>query len=342
MKKWGFYLLNKANPLISPFVGGFQLDIKTSQALTYKSLFRGQLFHLLAVWLFFSPLSCKSRPSSLDKEPVIKIGKRVWGFGELRQKLHFAGLLNSLTPAEAKKELLKEMALRSLVENWAEKNKIRWPRPPLTQEEKAIFGRSRALMQAFRDHKSYKSLYQLFLKDIALSLPEASLNQQKKFYSQNKSLFFELDACFFKQIVVEKKKQALSLRRRIEEGASFDRLSRSYSQQKSALNRAKKGDLEVFDRVCFGPSAPSYRPSPEKKFLSPVVKSPYGYHVFLIEGIKPGRQKSFAEAQELILSLLRESALSQEIRSQLRRQIKATPVWTNQKLWSKVHSLKRL
>lgn len=286
------------------------------------------------VFLSFSPVSCVNNPPSLNKEPVIKIGQRVWEFGELQQKLHIAGQLNP--PDEAKKELLREIMLQSLVENWAKKNKVRIPRPPLSREEKAVFGHPRTLLQAFRDHKSYKALYKLFLEDTARRLLEAPLKAQKKFYRQNKALFFEPAHCFLKQIVMEKKKQALTLRQRMEENKDFDLLSRLYFQQQPVPHRVKKGDLEVFDRVCFSPSALSYKPSPAKKFLSPVTKSPYGYHIFLIEGIKQGRQKTFPEVQEQIVALLKESAVRQEIQNQLQEQIKATPVWTNSKLWSQL------
>ena len=289
------------------------------------------------VFLLVLPFSCVvNRPPS-DKEPVIKLGQRVWTAGEIKLRLRLNAL--SFAPLEeAKTAFLQEMWFRSLVETWAEKNKVQAPALVLSKEEKALFGHDQALLQAFRDHKSYMSLYSLFLKETARQLAEPPLREQKKFYHKNKSLFFEPPHCFLKQIVVKKKKQALVLRRRIEEGEDFDFLSRVYSRQKPVTGRVKKGDLEVFDRVCFGSKPTAQKLSFKGKVLSRVVKSPYGYHIFLIEGIGGGRQKSFPEARGHITALLRESALRRELKAWLQKEKETGSIWLNQKLWNKLVS----
>ena len=277
-------------------------------------------FKLVFCAVFFL-LSCER---SKDKAIVIKVGQRVWSFREIQN--YFQIRLNSSfsekqKPEDFKKALLNEIALRSLVENWAREKQIQNKKVFLTEEEKSLFSKQKALLRALKDHKSYLSLYNFLLEDLAKKGSAPSLKQQKNFYSQNKNLFIQPPACHLKQILVKKKRLAYSLKKRLKQGESFEALSQIHSLKKSP-GWVQKGDLEIFDRACFK----------QTSALSQVLKSPYGYHIFLVGDKKPGKQKSFKQAQKQILRIFREKIAKKQFQAWLKKQISKNPVWTNEKL----------
>jgi len=145
----------------------------------------------LGLLSFFLLLSCTKK--NQDNTVVIKVGKKIWTFKEVQNYFQFrltvSAFLEEQSPDQLKKELLNEIFLRSLVENWAQRNKIQSEKILLTEAEKKTLPKNNILKTTLKDYKNYLSLYNLLLKDFLKKNPDPSLKKQKTFYNKNKILF---------------------------------------------------------------------------------------------------------------------------------------------------------
>ncbi len=277
----------------------------------FKSLF----------FLFFIFSSCTKNQ---DKLVAIQVGDSIWSLQDIQD--YFQSRLNSENVKsqdlkKLKKKFLNEIFLILLIENWAKKNQRQGKAVTLSKEDKKAFLKHNTKLKALKDHKKYVSLHNLLLEHLYEKIPDPPLKRQKNFYNKNKPLFIEPAFCYLKQIFVEKERLAQSLQKRLNQGESFDDLSNLYSLN-SHPGWVKQGELEVFDEACFK----------HKKPLTPVLKSPYGYHIFLREGQKPPKKKSFKQAQSQIIKTLKISDIKKHFQIWLKEEAIKTPVWTSEKL----------
>ena len=281
--------------------------------------FYGFLFCLLL-------LSCTRIP---NQTVVLKFGEISWTLQEV--ELYFQLRLKQFSsdgqkPENLKKRLINEIAFLSLVENWARQNHIQGKKAVLTERERKLFSKNMSLMKALKDHKNHLSLYGVLLKDFSQKTASPSLRDQKTFYNKNKTRFVDPASCQLRQILVKKEKLAWILHKRLKQGESFDQLSQLHSLQKNP-GWVKRGSLSVFDQACFE----------RDDSLSPVLKSPYGYHIFLVEKRKAARKKGFSSVQKQIIRELKKTKLKEQFQNWLKQEISKNPLWTNKKLLGKIH-----
>lgn len=282
-----------------------------------------QLFFISCVFLF----SCTKTG---NKAVVIKAGERIWTVKEVKNYFHFRVnkdfLEGQKKPEQLKKELLSELLLISIVENWAKKNQIQIKKSFLTEEEKKIFSKYSSRGKALKEHKNYLSLYNFLLQELSKKIDTPPLSQQKNFYNKNKQKFIEPASCHLKQVLVKQEKFAQSLLKRLKQGESFDTLNQAHSLKKNP-GWVNRGDLEVFDRACQNPT----------RSLSPILKSPYGYHIFFVGGKKPSQKKSFKSVQKQIIQILKEKGLKEQFKNWLKEEMPKSHIFINKKLLDKIH-----
>ena len=226
-------------------------------------------------------------------------------------------------PNQTKEKILEEILFRSLLELWAKENNIPSPKILLNEEEKKLFPKDK--LKALKDYKNFKHLHQSLLKHLKDKAPEPDLKEQKEFYGKNKSFFREASKCQLKQILVDNKKLAQTLYKRLSKGESFNLLNKSYSLQDNP-EWVEKGQLALFDKACFE----------QKEKISPVLKSPYGYHIFKREAVKSSRQKSFSESQQRVISLLKEKELALDFQNWLKEETSKKSLFKDKKLLDKI------
>jgi peptidyl-prolyl cis-trans isomerase C len=147
----------------------------------------------------------------------------------------------------------------------------------------------------------------LFLK-LREKIATPSDEELKSYYDENIQEFKEKPRVRLKQILVEKEEDAVKIHKAVTGGE----VSAEFTNSKSDITWIEQGTLEVFDRAF----------SMKTGQWSPVLKSVYGFHIYRVEELKPGRQLPFSEAKDNIRQLLmadREQAaysawLEQEIR----------------------------
>ena len=258
---------------------------------------------------FFTCFLLFSCSKTQNKKVVIKVGSHVWNFQEVQtyMELRLKGFQEK--QSNIKEEILKEILFYSLLKSWAEKNNISYNKPLLTKEERLSFSKNKKKQKAFKVFKTYIGLKQALLKELEKSLPPPPLKQQKDFYKKHKAQFKSPPQCQLQQILVKSQSLAQALYEKIKTGVSFSSLRQKYSL-KQGPGWVKKAQWPLFDQACFQ----------EKNSLSPVLKSSYGWHIFLRTGKKASKQKTFLESQKEIIKILKKKELPAQLEKWLKKE----------------------
>ena len=123
----------------------------------------------------------------------------------------------------------------------------------------------------------------------------------KAYFDSHEIEFAQPPMVKFSQIVTHSEDEAKALRERLLKGEHLDELARQYSTAPEAEDGGEVGWIsqdaldESIDRVIFS------LPVGE---ISPVVKTPYGYHIFQVDAKRPEGPKSLQEARDEIETML--------------------------------------
>lgn len=153
-------------------------------------------------------------------------------------------------------------------------------------------------------------------------VPESSL---RAYFDEHKAEYVQPERVVVRQIVVEERAKAEELRSRLEQGADFAALARASSLAPEApaggeLPPYARGELpEAFDRAF----------ELEPGGLSPVIESPYGFHVFLLERKLPAAEPVFEEVRAKLEAELGQRHLEELRREWLRSLRKNAEIQTN-------------
>jgi parvulin-like peptidyl-prolyl isomerase len=146
---------------------------------------------------------------------------------------------------------------------------------------------------------------QLLVRKIITKMVEGvspiSPDEIEAYYDSHEMEFTQPSMVKFSQIVTHSEDEAKALRERLSKGEQFDELARQYSTAPEAEDGGEVGWIsqdildESIDKVIFS------LPVGE---ISPVVKTPYGYHVFRVDAKRPEGHKSLQEARDEIETML--------------------------------------
>jgi peptidyl-prolyl cis-trans isomerase C len=148
------------------------------------------------------------------------------------------------------------------------------------------------LAQALVDHRT-----------AAVQVDEAAL---RRYYDDHAAAFEVPGRVRARHIVVHTPEEAASLLGRVRRNADFAALARASNVD---TTRETGGDLgwvsrgvmvEAFDRALF-----SLKPGQ----ISPVVQTPYGFHIVKVEEVEPGTRKPFASVAAEVRQKILEAAL---------------------------------
>jgi peptidyl-prolyl cis-trans isomerase C len=156
-------------------------------------------------------------------------------------------------------------------------------------------------------------------------VPDSAL---KAYYDQHKAEYATPARVQIRQIVVAERPKAEALRTQLEGGADFAQLAQANSIGPEAKGGGElppfaKGELpEAFDRAF----------DTEPGQISPVIESPYGFHLFLVEARLPPHDTSFDEVREKIALDLNNRALDDLRRDWVRELRKKADIRVNDRV----------
>lgn len=172
-------------------------------------------------------------------------------------------------------------------------------------------------------------------EDFADKVSEVSKKELENYYQENLSYFSIGEERRASHILIqiadpanpeddEKAKGKIEeIEEELKEGADFATLAKEYSEDSASAE--KGGDLEFFTYYEMVPSFSEAAFSLEEVGdVSEIVKTPFGYHLIKLAGIKAGYVKPFQEVEERLEQMWKDEkseALAQEEASNIRKEI---------------------
>jgi len=143
----------------------------------------------------------------------------------------------------------------------------------------------------------------LVKKILSLNIDQKILiseNEIRDYYEKHKKDFVMPGQVKARHIVTAQEEEAKKVRQALLQGESFEALAREKSvspdrEQGGDLGLFKKGEMPKEFDIVF---------SLKESAISPIVKTPYGFHLFQVEKKFPSRKLSFEEVQLQIQDLL--------------------------------------
>ena len=164
-----------------------------------------------------------------------------------------------------------------------------------------------ALIRGYVDLEQWKNRLreQLLVKKIIEKVTEGvtqpNYQDIKQYFEANQDEFKSPKMIQFRQIVTRTREEAKKILNRLHNGELMSELAKKYSTAPEAENGGKVGWVaedhlsESMGEVLFS--------MPQGK-ISPVVETPYGYHIFEVISVRPAGAKELPDAIEEIQSKL--------------------------------------
>lgn len=172
-------------------------------------------------------------------------------------------------------------------------------------------------------------------EDFADKVSEVSKEELENYYQENLSYFSIAEERRASHILIQiadsanpeddkkAKEEIEEIEEELKEGADFATLAKEYSEDSASAE--KGGDLEFFTYYEMVPSFSEAAFSLEEVGdVSEIVKTPFGYHLIKLAGIKAGYVKPFQEVEERLEQMWKDEkseALAQEEASNIRKEI---------------------
>jgi len=282
-------------------------------------------------------VSCRSQSSSQKtQQPVVKVNSRVLTLkdfsNQVGRKLKDLDALSAKsveTVRFVKEEIIRSFITRSLILDYAASKNLTVSSVELDQEVKAVratypddvtFRRTLAeesisfseWQEQLRARLIEKKVFSLISENIRPPTQE-QLNQ---YYLQNKDSFKTKERIYIRQILVEEQGKAEHLKSELRK-QKFETLAQKYSIAPEAKSGGVvgwigKGEVDFFDPLfSYKIGAPG-----------PVFKSPFGYHIVVVERRSPPSTQSFEEVKPRIMrqiySLKEQALFTEWLDAQLR------------------------
>lgn len=245
---------------------------------------------------------------------------------------------DSSTLTRVKEEVIKNFIIESITEEWANKNNVSVSKDELDKEVTSIRANypddltfRRALAAENLPFQEWQRNFQKTLlqrkvsKKMVDDLPHPSEADLKKYYDENKSDFEVPERIRLTQIVVSQENDAKHLYDEVKKTGKIAELAKKYSiapeaSQGGDTGWIEKGTLPVFDRA-FSMSIGT---------LAPIMKSPYGFHIYKVVAKQPGGHLSFDQAHDMILRRLLASREQSIFTAWLESQLKVAKIKRNE------------
>jgi parvulin-like peptidyl-prolyl isomerase len=254
-----------------------------------------------------------------ENKPIIVVGSRAITVHELKKDMAFISAEMNLSAEQgdrSRSQLLEQLIDHYLILEYAEDKGISISEKEL---ESALQDIKReytgdsfqgALLREDVDFGEWKArlreqlLINKTMKQLTDSIVPPSHQDIKRYFQNNQDGFRSPRIVRFRQIVTRTKEEAENLLKRLQNGEGMDELARKYSIAPEAENGGEVGWMardhldESMQKVLFSLS--------EGK-ISPVITTPYGYHIFEVLAVQPEGVKELpAVMQEIEALLLRQ------------------------------------
>ncbi len=128
--------------------------------------------------------------------------------------------------------------------------------------------------------------------------------QVKDYFDKNHTTLDKQEQVRAKHILVADPKTAAMVEQQLKSGADFATLAKKYSTDPSSKD--KGGELGFFQKGQMVPAFQAAAFSQPIGVVGPPVKSPFGYHIIVVEERKPAVKATLASSHDQIATTLKE------------------------------------
>jgi parvulin-like peptidyl-prolyl isomerase len=164
------------------------------------------------------------------------------------------------------------------------------------QEFDELLKRSSLTPERWKQEITENLLIDKLIDTVISSRLKISEEEVKAYYEKHHSEFEKKEEVRARQIVVAAEEEAKSIHEQLRNGADFVKLA---TEKSISPDKANGGDLGYFTRGQM-PEEFDIVFTLKVNAISPIVKSPYGYHIFKVEERHAPRFQSLVEAREMI------------------------------------------
>lgn len=300
------------------------------------------------LFLFFALFltSCTQGVQKISTRPVIKVNDHQMGAKEFSSKL--ARRLKDLdaftakdpaTVENAKQEILRGFIIRSLLIDWARQKNLVVSESDVDKAVDQARGQypddlsfRRALAEEnlsfseWREEIRYNLIEKAVFSQMNQRIKPPTEEELRRAYEEKKDNYQKKERIWIRQIVTDEESKAEMIRSELK-GKDFSVIAKKYSlapeaDQGGLVGWVEKGTVDFFDSV-FSLSIGS---------VSPIIKSPFGYHLIKVEKKLPASRASFDEMRPQISRDLLAQREQAEFVSWLDGQIRSSQIQKDQDL----------
>jgi parvulin-like peptidyl-prolyl isomerase len=239
-----------------------------------------------------------------DKNRIaLVVGSRHFSPDELKREMQFLSVGMEIPESERegiKAQMLERIIDRQLIMEYAKDEGISVSESEVQAAVKEIMipysqqEFERALLRGYTDFDRWKArlreqvLVGKVLEKVTREIAPPGYAEIKAYFEANRHEFRSPPTVRFRQIVTRSKQEAEALKKRLEAGEDMGTLAKRHSiapeaERGGEVGWVAQGQLdESMDSVLF--SLPLHK-------ISPVIETPYGYHLFQVLSVRPEGEK---------------------------------------------------
>jgi peptidyl-prolyl cis-trans isomerase C len=279
-----------------------------ARSIISKTLFSFKIYGVLFCFCLIPLLILGCDLFEKDKnDSVLIIGSRHITPDELKKDMAFMTLgmgVSKVLLSPLRDQLIEQIIDHYLIIEYGRENTITLSENELQQAINSIKKEytedafQEALLRGYVDFEEWKDrlreqlLKNKIIKNAITSISPPSYKEIQRYYEENLNEFRYPRMLEFRQIVTRTREEGEELLQRLRNGESMSELARKNSIAPEAENGGNVGWValgqldESMEKVLFSMS-------PGK--MSPVIKTPYGYHIFEVLSIRPEGTKKLPE-----------------------------------------------
>lgn len=289
-------------------------------------------------------LGCDRESKVLLEKPLLKVNQTeltAQEFGErLARQLKPFDALAAKDPNNinnAKKGVIRNFLVEVITQDWAKKNDVFIKKEALEAEVRRIrnsypddiaFRRALAeeglTLEFWQEKIRYSLLQKAVVEKLKTGQPEPTESDVSAYFEANKKIFDRPEQIRIRQVVLDNEDSAKQILSEIKKGRDLAEIAKKFSIAPEAkvggeVGWIERGTLAIFDKGF----------NMGRGQTSPILKSPFGFHIFQVLERRPPAKANLATARPIIMMQLREAREQELYLKWLDQQIRAARVFKN-------------
>ena len=280
-----------------------------------------------------------------NKNPIVlQINSQKWTSQQFAKLLvkkirtsNIQDLKNEKLIEKIKEQLIGDLLLSHLLNQWAKAHSITVSPTELEKEiqklknsypSENVFNLylKRKNINKKEWKKSIKNylLNKKIMSKIETQMPSPSLKEIQEYYKNHTHLFKKKSRILIRHVFHEKKEVLIKIEKTLKQGVSLEEIHKKFIDEPKIKQPqwVEKGTLAVFDAAF----------SLKKKEVSPILSSPYAYHIIQVLDKKPEQQLTLEEVKPQIIEQLLSQRKKAHFKKWIDKQSKSLKILKNEKV----------